>query len=127
MTKREKFINFVNELMEEAWPDIDSEVAGKEKWKDALEFFEDLKNNKTTNSKEMTENGAKLLFWMQSNRSSVQNLFTSKEAAEALFTSGRSIAGVFRKLVNDGYVEKVGKNPVQYSLTEKGIFYQIDK
>ena len=52
--------------------------------------------------------------------------FTSKEAAEALFTSGRSIAGSMRKLVNDGYVEKTGKDPVQYSLTEAGKNYQFD-
>ena len=54
------------------------------------------------------------------------NIFTSKEIAEALFTSGRSVAGSMRKLVKDGYFEKVGKDPVQYSLTEKGKTYQFD-
>lgn len=123
MTKKEKFIEFVNELMNAArvdeWDDM-------EDWKDAFDFFEDLKNNKVKNSGAMTENGKKLLSWMQENVDTMTNLFTSKEAAEALFTSGRSIAGSMRKLVNDGYVEKIGKDPVQYSLTETGKNYKFD-
>ena len=43
MTKKEKFIEFVNELMNAArvdeWDDM-------EDWKDAFDFFEDLKNGK---------------------------------------------------------------------------------
>lgn len=125
MTKKERFIEFVNELMELAdlseWDEGEKEV-----WKDAFDFFEELKNNKVKTTKEMTENGAKLLFWMQENKEKMSNLFTSKEAAEGLFTSGRSIAGTMRKLVNDGYVKKTGKDPVQYSLTEAGESYQFD-
>ena len=92
----------------------------------AMEFWEEFKNGKVKNSGAMTENGKKLLSWMQKNVDTMANLFTSKEAAEALFTSGRSIAGSMRKLVNDGYVEKTGKDPVQYSLTEAGKNYQFD-
>jgi len=123
MTKKEKFIEFVNEIMDVArvneWDD-------KEDWKDAFDFFEDLKNNKVKNSGAMTENGKKLLSWMQENVDTMTNLFTSKEAAEALFTSGRSIAGSMRKLIADGYVEKTGKDPVKYSLTEAGKSYQLE-
>lgn len=126
MTKKEAFIEFVNMLMTEAWPDVDSEEKGVKEWADALEFFNDFKNGKTKNSGAMTENGAKILAWMQENVDTMSNLFTSKEAAEALFTSGRSIAGSMRKLVNDGYVEKTGKDPVQYSLTEAGKNYQFE-
>ena len=123
MTKKERFIEFVNEIMDVArvneWDD-------KEDWKDAFDFFEDLKNDKIKNSGAMTENGKKLLSWMQKNVDTMTNIFTSKEAAEALFTSGRSISGSMRKLVNDGYVEKIDKNPVRYSLTEKGKQYKFD-
>ena len=125
MTKKERFIEFVNEIMDAAMVDAWDDVT-KEDWKDAFDFFEDLKNNKVKNSGAMTENGKKLLSWMQENVNTMTNLFTSKEAAEALFTSGRSIAGSMRKLVNDGYVEKTGKDPVQYSLTEAGKNYQFD-
>ena len=125
MTKKEKFIEFVNEIMEDAMVDAWDDVTKKE-WKDAFDFFEDLKNGKTKNSGAMTENGQKILIWMQENVDSMNNIFTSKEAAEALFTSGRSIAGSMRKLVNDGYVDKIGKDPVQYSLTDVGKNYQFD-
>lgn len=125
MTKKEKFIEFVNEIMDAAMVDAWDDIT-KEEWKDAFDFFEELKNNKLKTAKEMTENGAKLLSWMQENKEKMSNVFTSKEAAEGLFTSGRSIAGTMRKLVNDGYVKKTGKDPVQYSLTEAGENYQFD-
>ena len=122
MTKKEAFIDLVNYFFE----DNDVRFENDEKFQLAKEFFEDFKNNKIKNSNAMTENGKKLLSWMQENADTMTNLFTSKEAAEALFTSGRSIAGSMRKLVNDGYVEKTGKDPVQYSLTEAGKNYQFD-
>lgn len=123
MTKKEAFIDLVNYFFE----DNDVRFEDDEKFQLAKEFFEDFKNNKIKNSGAMTENGKKLLSWMQENVDTMTNLFTSKEAAEALFTSGRSIAGSMRKLVNDGYVEKTGKDPVQYSLTEAGKSYQFEK
>lgn len=124
MTKKETFIQIVQTVIfdsDETFNFSDKEL------NDALEFFEDLKNNKIKNSGAMTENGTKLLRWMQENIDKMNNLFTSKEAAEALFTSGRSIAGTMRKLVTDGYVEKTGKNPIQYSLTEVGKTFNFDK
>ena len=124
MTKKEAFIKIIQteifdrtEIYAENYPD---------EYELAASFWEDFKDGKIKNSGAMTENGKKLLSWMQENVDTMTNLFTSKEAAEALFTSGRSIAGSMRKLVNDGYVEKTGKDPVQYSLTEAGKNYQFD-
>ena len=124
MTKKETFIKIIQteifdrtDIYAENYPD---------EYGLAASFWEDFKDGKAKNSGAMTENGKKLLSWMQENVDTMTNLFTSKEAAEALFTSGRSIAGSMRKLVNDGYVEKTGKDPVQYSLTEAGKNYQFD-
>lgn len=124
MTKKEAFIKIIQteifdrtDIYAENYPD---------EYELAASFWEDFKDGKVKNSGAMTENGKKLLSWMQENVDIMTNLFTSKEAAEALFTSGRSIAGSMRKLVNDGYVEKTGKDPVQYSLTEAGKNYQFD-
>ena len=124
MTKKEAFIKIIQteifdrtDIYAENYPD---------EYELAASFWEDFKDGKIKNSGAMTENGKKLLSWMQENVDTMTNLFTSKEAAEALFTSGRSIAGSMRKLVNDGYVEKTGKDPVQYSLTEAGKNYQFD-
>lgn len=123
MTKREAFIEIVEEIFSK--PDIYAENYPNT-YKLADEFWEEFKNGKVKNSGAMTENGQKILSWMQDNIDTMSNVFTSKEAAEALFTSGRSIAGSMRKLVNDGYVEKTGKDPVQYSLTEAGKTYQFE-
>ena len=124
MTKKEAFIKIIQtEIFDRT--DIYAENYPDEYELDAS-FWEDFKDGKVKNSGAMTENGKKLLSWMQENVDTMTNLFTSKEAAEALFTSGRSIAGSMRKLVNDGYVEKTGKDPVQYSLTEAGKNYQFD-
>lgn len=124
MTKKEAFIKIIQteifdrtDIYAENYPD---------EYELAASFWGDFKDGKVKNSGAMTENGKKLLSWMQENVDTMTNLFTSKEAAEALFTSGRSIAGSMRKLVNDGYVEKTGKDPVQYSLTEAGKNYQFD-
>ena len=125
MTKREAFIKVIDYLFTDEHA-IEAEEIFKEEFSLAVEFFDDFKNNKVKNSGDMTENGQKSLTWMQENFESMNNVFTSKEIAEGLFTSGRSVSGSMRKLVNDGYVEKIGANPVQYALTEKGMNYKFD-
>ena len=40
--------------------------------------------------------------------------------------SSRGASGTMRKLVNDGFCEKIGQDPVIYSLTEKGKNYVIE-
>lgn len=123
MTKKEKFINCIqSEIFDN--PDIYSENWEAD-WDDICSFWEDYKKC-TTPPKDMTENGLKVLTWMQEHIEEMSNIFTAKEIGEGLFTSGRSISGSMKKLVNDGYVEKIGKNPVQYSLTEAGKLYHID-
>ena len=133
MTDKEIFIKFIEIAIEIAENEIVYFKGVNEKYNlttdeydIAIKYWNNFKNGKVKNSGAMTENGKKLLSWMQENVNTMTNLFTSKEAAEALFTSGRSIAGSMRKLVNDGYVEKTGKDPVQYSLTEAGKNYQFD-
>ena len=124
MNKKEKFINMIEA---EIFNRSDMWIENYENdWGDIVSFWEDFKAGKVKNSGAMTENGIKLLSWMQENEQTLSNLFTSKEAAEALFTSGRSIAGTMRKLVNDGFVEKTGKDPVKYSLTDAGREYKFD-
>lgn len=116
MTKREVFIKFVEKMMEYEYELWDVDV--QEEWKSAIEFFNEFKENKT--SDKITENGQKILRWLQDNTANSSDTFTAKEIAEGLSTTGRSVAGSMRKLVKDEYVEKQGKDPIQYSLTAKG-------
>ena len=124
MTNKEAFIHIIDNIFEDE--NLHLEEGYNEEYEKAIAFWKEFKDGKSKNSGKMTENGTKLLSWMQENVDKMTNMFTSKEAAEALFTSGRSVAGSMRKLVNDGYVEKTGKDPVQYSLTEAGKNYQFD-
>jgi DNA-binding MarR family transcriptional regulator len=125
MTKKEKFINFIqSEIFERE--DIYMRQCGKD-WEDIKNFWSQFLNDKKNSSNsEMTENGSKILKYMQSNEDKYNNLFTSKEIGEGLFMSSRSVSGSMRKIIVNGFVEKVGKDPVTYSLTDEGRNKQID-
>ena len=118
MTKREIFINLIQtEIFDKA--DIWTENYGED-YNTAAAFWEEFKNSKATANNKITENGKKVLLTMQEFEEEMNNMFTSKELAEKLETSGRSVGGVLRKLANDGYISKEGKNPIYYSLSEIG-------
>lgn len=115
MTDRESFLDYVGRIIEEFDKDITKtthEEQVKRYWKALLDGEE--------TGKKVTENGQKILIFMQENEEAMNNIFTSKEIAEALFVSGRSISGSMRKLFGDGYINKEGNNPVKYSLTDLG-------
>ena len=50
-------------------------------------------------------------------------MYKAREIAEGIGVLSKAVSGAMRKLVTDGYVEKVGKDPVIYTITEKG--YQV--
>ena len=79
----------------------------------------DSKNDKP----ELTDNGKVILDYMQ--KSDVP-MMKARDVAEGLFISSRAVSGSLRKLVNDGFCEKVGQDPVVYALTDKGRNYKID-
>jgi predicted transcriptional regulator len=53
-------------------------------------------------------------------------MLRAKDIAEGLFINSRAVSGAMRKLVTDGFVEKLGENPVIYSITEKGKNIKIE-
>lgn len=85
----------------------------------ARAFFDELRCAKQSNG-ELTEIGATVLSWVRDNMSKEMQLFSSKVIGEGLFLSPRVVTGAARKLVNDGYLYKEGKNPVCYGITSKG-------
>lgn len=118
MTKKEAFIKMVEGLIDSL--DI-NELKEDDETRMAIEFFEELKENKTSAQKpEITENGAKILAYMQENYQKYNNVFKAKEIGEGLFVSSRSVSGSMKKLITEGFVEKVGSDPVAYSITDKG-------
>ena len=71
-----------------------------------------------------TENGKNILMFLKGHLDT-QN-WKAKDIAEGMFISSRTVSGAIRKLVSDGYVEKVGTDPVIYNITNKGIEINID-
>lgn len=109
MTNREKFIFEVDQTLKDV-PDFFS--------LEALAYFEELKNGKTSVGG-LTETGKAILEWL-SEDARANAYFSAKSIGEGLFASSRVISGAARKLVTDGYLEKEGKNPVTYKITPSG-------
>lgn len=119
MSKKEKFIDEVKTLMEQALSCQEMPFEGLTP--DALDFWNGLNATGDSERPAFTENGKLVLGYMQDNKDTYNNLFKAKDIGEGLGISSRTASGAARKLVTDGYIEKVGKDPVVYSLTQKGI------
>ena len=74
-------------------------------------------------AQKMTKNGAAVLKFLQTRS---DESFTAKSLGEEMGSNSRSVSGAMRKLVTDGYVEKVSANPTSYRITEDGKNYQFD-
>lgn len=113
-----EFLDFIQTLMD-ANPDIVAEKMTDE----VKEYLDILKDSKDFTSS-VTDNGKQILVYMQQTNN--MKLFKAKDIAEGLGTISRGVAASLRKLVQDGYVEKMGQNPIVYSLTTKGKNFKID-
>ena len=65
-----------------------------------------------------TDNGKLIVNFMKEHQDTPA--WKARDIAEGLFISSRAVSGAMRKLVNDGFIEKVGQDPTIYSLTENG-------
>ena len=113
MTKKEKFINEIIAITGDAPEKVLSA--------DALDFWNGLQMTGDSSKPKFTENGKLVLQYMKDNKDNYNNLFKAKEIGEGLGISSRTASGAMRKLVTDGYIEKIGESPVVYSLTVAGI------
>lgn len=113
---KEEFVNFVNALMEAA-PDVAEKLMNE----NIKQYFEALMETSKKEKPELTDIGKLVLKYMQEN-TEITN-WKSRDIAEGLFISSRTVSGAMRKLNTDKFVEKVGTEPVVYILTEKGKNY----
>ena len=111
MSKKQEFIDYVKVLMTAAEEPVEMSENVKAYW-DAFT------STKEEDKPEFTDNGKMILKYMQE-QVDTEN-FKAKDIGEGLFISSRTVSGSIRKLVTDGYVEKIGQDPVIYTLTEKG-------
>ena len=122
MTKKEKFIEEVAKLANEADYNTIEDYFSE----DALDYWNGLRVTKDKEKPKFTENGKLVLSFVKENKDAYNNLFKAKEIGEGLGISSRTASGAMRKLVTDGYVEKIGENPSVYSLTELGAQVNLD-
>lgn len=111
MTKREIFIEELDEALTEERISLSE---------DALIFYESLRCGEGKGKTAFTDNGKLILQFMKDNVDNFNNLFKAKEIGEGIGITSRTASGAMRKLVSDGYVEKMGTSPAVYALTDKG-------
>ena len=115
MTIKDKFIEEINTAIDEGKIVLSEE---------ANQYLTSLQ--KVVEKPKFTENGKNILVYMQNNYKDNNNIFNAKGIGEGLFLSSKGVSGSLRKLVTDGYAEKMGTSPVCYSLTQQGIEENIE-
>ena len=108
MTKKEKFIEFFKGITS----DMDLAV----EFPEVAEYFDTLCIEKEKPL--FTDNGKIVLGFLQT--ADTEEKYSAKTIADNLGISAKTVSGSMRKLVTDGFVEKVGTDPCLYTITEKG-------
>lgn len=115
---KQEFLNFLNALME-ASPDLTNSLMT-----DSIKSYVEALSAPGAEKPEITDNGKQILKYLQDNPD--KPMLKARDIAEGLFVSSRAVSGSLRKLVTDGFVEKVGQDPAIYTITEKGKNYNIE-
>lgn len=116
MSNKQEFIQFVENVVQEF---------NVEMPENAQKYFDAMKNVPEKEKPMFTDGGKQILKYLKDNHS-VGEALAAKTIAEGMMISSRSVSGSIRKLVTDGFVEKVSTDPVLYALTDKGNEVTID-
>jgi DNA-binding MarR family transcriptional regulator len=117
MSKKQEFINFIEMVLNEN--KIDELPENVRLYWDAFRGADENGEKPL-----FTDNGKLILKFLQEHQDTP--MWKARDIAEGLFISSRAVSGAMRKLVTDGFVEKVGENPVIYSITDNGKNIIID-
>ena len=129
MITREAFLNAITDLI-----NYNENMAlygdGTVTANDLLEYLAKLESAPTVKEKVLiTENGLKILSWMKENEDAFEGDFTAAEIGKGMFSSGRAVSGSLRKLVTEGFIEKLsrseGEKTTHYGLTSFGKEYTV--
>lgn len=111
MSKKDNFIEEITQLLQDAPENFLSE--------DALDYWNGLQMG-GSDKPQFTDNGKIILQYIKDNKEQYNNLFKAKDIGEGLGISSRTASGALRKLVSDGFVEKIESSPVVYAITKAG-------
>jgi DNA-binding MarR family transcriptional regulator len=123
MNKKELFVMMIEAFLEKGTVEGTLSTSQLD---EAIAYFNAFKStqDKKADKPQFTDNGKLILKAMIENNEERANMFSAKQIAEYAFITSRQVSGAIRKLVTDGYCEKVGQDPIIYSLTDLG--KQID-
>ena len=123
MNKKDLFVMMVESFLEKGTVEGTLSTSQLD---EAIAYFNAFKStqDKKADKPQFTDNGKLILKAMIENNEERANMFSAKQIAEYAFITSRQVSGAIRKLVTDGYCEKVGQDPIIYSLTDLG--KQID-
>ena len=116
MTKQQEFLTFWNYLVNEA-------AKGITVPENVQAYIDALSTDKNTEKPLFTDNGKAILMYL---KSAPVAMYKARDIAENMGITSKAVSGAMRKLVTDGYIEKVGKDPVVYMITEKGKTIEIE-
>ena len=108
MTKQQEFLEFWQKLVTQPGVEVPPNVQA---------YIDAISNVDSIEKPMFTENGGKILQYLQS---APVAMYKARDIAENMGLTSKGVSGAMRKLVTDGYVEKVGKDPVVYMITDKG-------
>lgn len=117
MSKKQEFINFIEMVLNEN--KIDELPENVRLYWDAFRGADENGEKPL-----FTDNGKLIIKFLQEHQDTP--MWKARDIAEGLFISSRAVSGAMRKLVTDGFVEKVGQDPVIYSITENGKNINVD-
>lgn len=117
MSKKDVFIDYVEKL-------IENDNGTTEMPEGAGIYWEALKSNVIKEKSKITENGKLILNYMKEHDDNIPR--KSKDIAEEVGISARSVSGSMRSLINGRYVEALGDAPKLYIITEDGRNIIID-
>lgn len=128
MNRKNLFIDYFTKLMEydKAERNLLDKYSSEEK-KAILAYLKALSEEGDNKEKPLfTDNGKLILKSLQEIQGNYNNMMKAKDIAEHIGISSKQVAGTMRKLIADGFVEKIGKEPVIYAITEKGLTIYIE-
>ena len=125
MNKKELFVMMVEAFLEKGTVEGTLSTSQLD---EAIAYFNAFKStqDKKADKPQFTDNGKLILKAMIENNEERANMFSAKQIAEYAFITSRQVSGAIRKLVTDGYCEKVGQDPIIYSLTDLGKQIDVD-
>ena len=116
MSNKQEFIEYVEWMLNDGGYDLPE---------GAQKYFDAMKSAPEKEKPMFTDGGKQILKYLKDNHA-VGEAISAKAIAEGMGISSRSVSGAIRKLVTDGFVEKVSTDPVLYALTDKGNEVTID-